>query len=76
MSVLFDDLRPRRVVGINAANGNLRVKDGSEVIEMELNVGSTGALYVTAPEPAPIDQKGETDKRPVRERWAEAGIDQ
>lgn len=75
MAMIFDDMKPRRVVGFNASNGNVIV-EGNPAFEMQMYVGPQGTLTAKHLVAAPIDQVGEREKVPVEQRWAGAGIDQ
>ena len=72
--LLFPDMQPRRVVGVNSTSGNAYVKDGDDIIELEMYVGPNGGAQFRRPQPAPIDQQGKREPVPVANRWA--GCDQ
>ena len=71
---LFQDLQPRRVVGLNLTDGTAMVREGDDVVVMEIWAGASGTLCLHRPEPVPIDQEGEREVIPVSQRWS--GCDQ
>lgn len=77
MNQIFDDLKPRRLAGINLSTATAYVNDdNNKIIELEIWTGPGGGLMLRRPEPVPIDQIGEREKKSTAERWATAGIDQ
>lgn len=71
---LFDDLQACRVVAMDFNAMTAIVKEGDELVPLEIWAGASGALCLRRPKPAPIDQVGEREKVPVPQRWT--GVDQ
>lgn len=74
MSILFDDMKPRRIRELDLTRMTATVVDEGKEVGMELWADALGRLCLHYPEPVPIDQAGEREPTPVEQRWK--GIDQ
>lgn len=75
MSPLWEDLKARPIVEKDGQPVMMFIREDERTITpFELWAGPTGALCLRRPEPVPIDQVGEREKKSPRDRWAAAGF--